>query len=94
LFFQSLAAHGADCAAVDADGNNGMHFAAEGGFAMICKFLAQRGNACIIKHWTMFYFMQAAKFLSTIFGNQLLAATASRLSCESPDFFINLLFSS
>ena len=43
----SLAAYGANFDIVDDQGNNPLHYAASGGHAMCCKFLAQRGNHII-----------------------------------------------
>ena len=39
-----LVAYGADVTAVDKEFNSALHFAAEGGYGMICKYLGQRGT--------------------------------------------------
>lgn len=43
ILSQVLLAYGADVTAVEKELNSALHFAAEGGFGMICKYLAQRG---------------------------------------------------
>lgn len=39
-----LSAYGADMGVTTAEGNTALHYAARGGFADCCRFLAQRGN--------------------------------------------------
>lgn len=41
---QVLSAYGADMGVTTAEGNTALHYAARGGFADCCRFLAQRGN--------------------------------------------------
>jgi len=51
--FQSLAAYGADLRFNDKFICNALHFAADRGFAMICKYLAQRGMKliCVVRRY-------------------------------------------
>ena len=39
-----LAAYGADLGKVASNGNTPLHYAAQQGFGLICKFLSQRGQ--------------------------------------------------